>query len=244
MDIIKKCREIIDACLWLQKNNFVVGTWGNLSVRLDANHILLTPSKINYEDLVPEDMVIVDMDGNHVKGYNCATSEMDVHRLIYRARGDVNAIVHCHPQYGCAMCATGEGIPPILEEMTQMIGGEIPCTSKYVRAGEHIALAEETVSALGDKNAVLIRNHAPVCCGRDLREALVCCQLAEKAAKCYLAIKGKFDVKIIPDELVKAERYRFLYKYGHEHEVVKTKNPEHSMDTGEFFISGAPFNVP
>lgn len=52
----------------------------------------------------------------------------------------------------------------------------------------------------------------------DLDEALVCCQLVEKAAKCYLAIKGNFDVEVIPDELVKAERYRFLYQYGHEHE--------------------------
>lgn len=217
MNNLEQRKTIIETCLWLQQEKLVIGTWGNVSLRLDNRHILLTPSRVNYQELLPEDLVVADMDGNKVCGFRNATSEMDVHRLIYRARADVNAIIHCHPLWASAMCASGQGIPPILEEMTQLIGGAIPITSHYVRAGLHIPLAEETVHALGGKNAVLIANHAPVCCGRDMEEAKVCCQVTEKAAACYLAIKGNFSVSTIPPEDAKAEHHRFLYDYGHEH---------------------------
>lgn len=114
------------------------------------------------------------------------------------------------------MCASGQSIPPILEEMTQLIGGEIPITQKYIRAGEHLALAEETAHALGQQSAVLIANHAPVCCGRSLSEAKTCCLVTEKAAKCYLSIFGHHQVFKIPDDMVRAEHHRYLFEYGHE----------------------------
>lgn len=216
MKYMKTRQAIIDACLWLQDTGMVIGTWGNVSVRLDAETIMVTPSRVNYQDLTPGDMVIVDMAGNKVEGEHSPTSEMHVHRLIYAARSDVGAVVHCHPVYASAMCGAEHGIPVIFEEMSQMIGGEIPITAEYVNAGQHVRLGEVTAEALGDKNAVLIRNHAPVCVGRDLGEALTCSLVTEKAAKCYLALKGGVEVTTIPEDMVKAERHRFLYSYGHE----------------------------
>ena len=217
MDENEARREIIKACIWLCENEMVIGTWGNVSVRLDGGRIMLTPSRIDYYEMRPEDLVIVDYDGNKLSGERSPTSEMHVHRLIYARRGDVGAVVHCHPRYASAMCATGEGIPPIFEEMSQLIGGGIPITPAYAPAGKHMELAGLTADAIGDKNAVLIRNHAPVCCGANLKEALVCCQLTEKAAACYIAIKDRFTAHAIPAEYVESERHRYLYQYGHEH---------------------------
>jgi len=216
MEYLEIREQIIKACLWLQEKDMVIGTWGNISVKLDHERIMLTPSRISYDVLKPADLVIINMDGKKVEGDHSPTSEMDVHRLIYQARADIGAIVHYHPVNASAMCITGESIPPILEEMSQMIGGEIPSTRKYIRAGNHIELAREAVECLGDKNAVLLLNHAPVCCGKNLQEALTCCQLVEKAATCYISIKGKFNINVIPDDMVKAEHERFLYTYGHE----------------------------
>lgn len=162
------------------------------------------------------DLVIVGMDGTKLEGIHSATSEMNVHRLIYAQRKDVGAIVHCHSIYACAMCASGKSIPPILEEMSQMIGGEIPITETYINAGSHVPLGLAAAKALQDKNAVLLRNHAPVSVGRDLKEALICCQVVEKAAKCYLALCAAQMVECIPNEMVLSERKRFLYQYGHE----------------------------
>ncbi len=263
MEFLETRQAIIDACLWLEETGMVIGTWGNVSVRLPDDRIMLTPSKVDYkalkpEDMViidmdgyklegdrnptsemhvhrliyvkrpdvgavvdykalkPEDMVIIDMDGYKLEGDRNPTSEMHVHRLIYVKRPDVGAVVHCHPVYASAMCAATHGIPPIFEELSQMIGGEIPLTKEYVNAGQHLRLGEVTAEALGDKNAVLIRNHAPVCCGRDLKEALTCAQVTEKAAKCYLALKGGIEMTIIPEDMVASERHRFLYSYGNE----------------------------
>lgn len=216
MEFLETRQAIIDACLWLEETGMVIGTWGNVSVRLPDDRIMLTPSKVDYKALKPEDMVIIDMDGHKLEGDRNPTSEMHVHRLIYVKRPDVGAVVHCHPVYASAMCAATHGIPPIFEELSQMIGGEIPLTKEYVNAGQHLRLGEVTAEALGDKNAVLIRNHAPVCCGRDLKEALTCAQVTEKAAKCYLALKGGIEMTIIPDDMVASERHRFLYSYGNE----------------------------
>ena len=210
-------KAIIDACLWMEATGMAIGTWGNISMRIEDNQMLVTPSKIAYDALQPTDLVVVDLEGNQLEGKRHPTSEMHLHRLLYKHRADVNAIVHCQPVYASAVCASGGGFPPILEEMSQMIGGEIPITERYINAGEHLLLAEETVKALGNKNAVLIRNHAPVCVGRDLEEAKVCCQVTEKAAKCYLALKGGMAIHTIPNSLVQAERERFLTRYGNEH---------------------------
>jgi len=217
MEYLETRQLIIKACLWLQEKEMVIGTWGNVSVRLDENRIMLTPSKIDYNIMKPEDLVIIGMDGTKLEGTRSATSEMDVHRLIYVHRKDVGAVVHCHSTYASAMCASGRSIPPILEEMSQMIGGEIPITETYINAGSHVPLGLAAAKTLQDKNAVLLRNHAPVSVGRDLKEALICCQVVEKAAKCYLALCACQTPECIPDDMVLSERKRFLTQYGHEH---------------------------
>ncbi len=208
-------KKIIDVCLWMQEKDLVVGTWGNVSVRVD-NTILMTPSRVPYDSLKPEDIVTIDYEGNIIEGFHSPTTEREVHRLIYLARSDVNAIIHFHPLYASAMCAVGEAIPPILEEMTQLIGGEIPATPDYIRAGNHEELGAAAAKYIGNKKAVLLRNHAPVCCGNDLDEAMVCCQVVEKAARCYIELKNNFDIKVIPDEFIEVEHHRFTYDYGHE----------------------------
>lgn len=209
-------QDIIDTCLWLEKKDLVVGTWGNVSVRTDEDTIIMTPSKIAYKDLTLDDLVTIDYDGNVVEGTHSPTTEREVHRLIYLARPDVMAIIHCHPVYASAMCATTSSIPPILEEMTQLVGGEVPITPEYIRAGDHFALGTAAAKYIGDKNAVLLRNHAPVCCGKDLDYARITCLVVEKAARCYIGLKDKFDIKPIPEEFVELEHTRFFKDYGHE----------------------------
>lgn len=216
MELMEIRQQLIDACLWLQAKGLVIGTWGNVSVRLDEQRILLTPSAVPYDTMTPEDLVIVDMEGKKTEGSRCPTSEMQLHRLVYLARPDIHAVVHCHSVYASAMCALGEGIPAILEDMPQLIGGGVPVTARYISAGNHLELAREAAACMGDKNAVLLRNHGAVGCGRSLSEALVCCQVVEKASQCYLAVGDRAAMQAIPDEEAAKERYRFLYHYGKE----------------------------
>jgi L-fuculose-phosphate aldolase len=160
--------KIIEACIWLQEHGFVIGTWGNVSVRI-GQHAMVTPSRIDYLVMKPDDLVVIDLDGNVIEG-----------------------------------------------SRSQLLGGGIPCTRRYVPAGHHLALGEETAKTIGKGNALLLRNHGPVCCGKDLEEALLVCQVVEKAARMFLALSTRARARAIKREFVDEEHHRFLYKYGKE----------------------------
>jgi len=212
-DCLETRQAVIDTCLWLVKEKYTFGTWGNVSVRLDDGNILITPTKVAYEAMTPEDLVVLAPDGAVVSGYRLATSERELHRGIMNARPDVGAIIHAHSPYAMAAAATGAGIPPVSEEMCQLIGGGIPITARFVPSEKHAELGEGATRSLGDKNALLIRNHGPISCGRTLEEAKVCCQVVEKSAQIYLMIRNGSCVPV-EEPWVTAGRNYFLYGYG------------------------------
>ena len=114
---------------------YFIGTWGNVSVRR-GNHILLTPSRVDYETMKPEDIVVIDMRGNKIAGNRNATSEKEVHRQIYLVRDDIQAIIHAHTANAMAVSAMAEKeVPCLVEEMSQLLGGSIPITDGYIAAG-------------------------------------------------------------------------------------------------------------
>ena len=112
-DCVELRQQVIDACLWLVEKGFVFGTWGNISVRLDDGNILITPSKVKYQTMTPDDLVVLAPDGSVVSGHHLATSEREIHRGIMNRRKDVGAIIHMHSPYAMAAAAQESDIPPI-----------------------------------------------------------------------------------------------------------------------------------
>lgn len=212
-DCIETRQAVIDTCLWLVKEKLTFGTWGNISVRLEDGNILITPSKLDYSVMTPEDLVVLAPDGSVVSGHRLATSERELHRGILNARADVGAIIHAHSPYAMAAAATGEGIPPISEEMCQLLGGAIPITSRFVPSEKHAELGAEAVTSIGKQNALLLRNHGPVSCGRTLEEAKIACLVVEKSAQIYLMIRNGSCVPI-EEPWVTAGREYYLHGYG------------------------------
>ena len=209
-------KRIIETCLLMQKKEFFLGTWGNVSMRV-GDRILLTPSKVCYDTMKPEDIVVIDLEGNTIEGDRTPTSEKEVHRQIYVKRNDVNAIVHAHTKHCMALSATGlTAVPCITEEMSQLLGGAIPLTKGYVPAGEHFKLGAAAAEVIADKNGVILKNHGPVACGRDMDEAILVTTAMEKACEIYSLLLNDVKVNPIPENFVESERYRFLYSYGHE----------------------------
>lgn len=207
-------REVIESCRWLLEKNLTIGTWGNISVRLSDGNILITPSKVGYDVMRPEDLVVLAPDGRIVDGFRLPTSERELHRGILNRRKDVNAIVHSHSPYAMACCCIEGGIPPLTEEMAQLLGGGVPLSDPFVPSEKHVELGRVVTESLGDAGAVLIRNHGPVACGSSLSEAKVAAQCVEKAAKMYLHLVGPQPIIPIEDRWVKAGRIYFKEGYG------------------------------
>lgn len=213
-DCIELRQEIIDTCLWLKSQGLVFSTWGNISVRLDDGNILITPSKVDYDTMTPEDLVVLAPDGTQVSGYRLSTSEREIHRKVMNKRSDVGAIIHMHSPYAMMTAARNEGVPVISEEMCQLLGGAIPLSSEFVPSDMHEKLGEVVSSSVDETNAILIRNHGPMCFGKTLAEARVCCQVVEKSCKMYIHLLAAGGIQTISEENIARGRDYFLNSYG------------------------------
>jgi len=212
-------QEIIATCLKLEELGFTIGTYGNVSARVTEG-LLVTPSRVDYAAMTPEDIVTVSLSGEVLNGIRLPSSEMDVHRLVYVNRPDVGGVIHSHSLYATALSCLHDTVPVMVEEQSQVIGDEIRCT-QYVPAGQHLALGEEVARALGSSNAVLLANHGTLSCGRSLAEALFATRITERIAQMRLMTLDSGSIVPIPEEYVRSERERWLYKYGtqadHQH---------------------------
>ena len=207
-------QEVIDTCLWLKSQGLVFATWGNVSVRLDDGNILITPSKVNYDTMTPEDLVVLTPDGTQVSGTRLSTSEREIHRSVMNKREDVGAIIHMHSPYAMMAAARNEGVPVISEEMCQLLGGAIPLSSEFVPSDMHEKLGMVVSDSIDHTNAILIRNHGPMCFGKNLKEARVCCQVVEKSCKMYIHLLASGGIVTISKENVSRGRDYFLNGYG------------------------------
>jgi L-fuculose-phosphate aldolase len=192
---------------------YFVGTWGNISVRIEGG-LLVTPSRMKLEEVVPEALVVAGWEGGVVKGERLPTSETDLHRALLRERQDLGALIHSHSMWASVCACAHETIPVLVDDMAEVIGGEVRC-SEYRPAGHHKEVAEAARAAIGPEAcAVLLGNHGVVAGGRDLSEAAICAQFVEKAAAIWVLGRALGGVQPIPKPLWREERDRYLYKYG------------------------------
>ncbi len=212
-DLQELRQQILETCRQCVVLGYFIGTWGNVSARW-GDHLLITPTRMVYETMTPEDLVLVDItSGQRVEGAHLPSSEMQLHRAIYRTRQDIGAIVHSHSPYASAVACLRKDLPCLLEDMAQVIG-EVRW-APYVPGERHLELGLTAAAYLKDSNAVLLANHGPVCCGRDLREAVVVNQVLEKSAMAFLWVSAIGQgVHPIPPEHAASERSRYLYRYG------------------------------
>ena len=183
--------------------DLVSGTSGNVSARLPDSLLAITPMGKSYEGMSAEDIVVVDGDLNPVEGDLMPSSESLLHVAIYRARPDVGGIVHTHAVYSTAVAAAGMAIPPIVDEMVVTLGGEVR-VSKYAPPASE-AMAERVCSALGNRDAALIRNHGAVAVGADPHDALDASILTERAAQIFVLSSIMGSPATLPDEVVASE---------------------------------------
>ncbi|MFX0008489.1 MAG: NAD(P)-dependent oxidoreductase, partial [Candidatus Hermodarchaeota archaeon] len=199
-------KEIVDLCQELLKEKHVIGSAGNVSVRINENnkeYVLITPSNVRYDEMAPEDILTIDMEGKVIEGNRNPSVEKQMHLSIYQNREDVNAIIHAHSVYSTILSALNLSIPPVFEEFVPYIGGEVLC-AKYGEAGTE-ELAEGVLNALEERNAVLLANHGNLCCGSHLDGAYTVLKYLERGAKIYYLAKLIKDPNLLPEDTIDYE---------------------------------------
>ncbi len=202
---LEKIRQtVVEAGLVLARSSMTIGTYGNISCRVDGDHIAITPSGRDYEQLTSADIVVTDMegnvqkidsdDGNQAKGADNnsgnnaiplrPSSELPLHLEIYKNFPEARAIVHTHSVYASALAVAHKDLPPVIEDLTQIVGGAVRCTDYTIAGTKELGL--KAVEAMeGGRSAALLANHGAVCWGRNMEEALATAQILEKAAQIY-----------------------------------------------------------
>ena len=214
MTIIETLRiEIHRLNLELPKNQLVTWTSGNVSGRDPASGlVVIKPSGVRYEELTPENMVVVDQAGKVVDSRLKPSSDVHAHLYIYRHRPDVNGVVHTHSTFATAFAAAGRSIPPVLTAIADEFGGIIPCGG-YARVGGD-EIGRVLIESIGDSAAILMKNHGVFTIGKTPEAAVKAAVMVEDVARTVFYALQLGPIDEIPAEEVARARRRYLEEYG------------------------------
>ena len=157
----------------LTRNGLVAWTSGNVSERVpDSDLVVIKPSGVSYDQLSPESMVVVALDGSVVDGDLAPSSDTASHLYVYREMADVGGVVHTHSPYATAWASRGEAIPCVLTAMADEFGGAIPVGPFALIGGEDIGRGVVETLRASRSPAVLMRSHGVFAIGPDARAAV------------------------------------------------------------------------
>jgi L-ribulose-5-phosphate 4-epimerase len=212
--MLKELREeVYQLHMELPKNDLVTWTSGNLSARdVKSSYVVIKPSGVKYEQLSPENMVIVDLDGSVIEGDFKPSSDVSSHLYVFRNMPEVNGVVHTHSPYATAFAALGKPIPVYLTAIGDEFGQAIPCGGFALIGGEEIG--KVVVDTIGDSPAVLLKNHGVFTVGGTPEAALKAAVMVEDAAKTVSIALSMGIPDEIPQDMVDKLHDRYKNVYG------------------------------
>lgn len=174
-------QAVLDAALKLDRYGLIALSGGNVSWRMPTGEVLVTPSGMIYDDMVADDVLVVDMDGNILEGAHKASVDTEALLYIFKEKPEVNAVIHTHQPYATGLGLVMDEIPCNLSTMANATEGPVTVAA-YGDPGS-LSMGVEAVRAIGDRLAVVLKHHGVIAVGRDLRQALFSCVYLEEAAK-------------------------------------------------------------
>ena len=170
MSDVQQLREsICEIGQRIYARGFSSGNAGNITVRLNEGEVLCTPTMISKGFMTPDDLCVIDMEGNQLAGRKKRSSEALMHLEIMKARPDVQSVVHCHPPHATAFAVVREPIPQAVMPEVEVFLGEVPITRYETPGGKKFA---ETVLPFVQKtNVMILANHGVVSYGETVERA-------------------------------------------------------------------------
>lgn len=203
-------KTIIEVGHNLVKDKLVQGTWGNISLRLDKDHMLVTPSGIDYSILKPEDLPVVNIHTLEWEGPYKPTTERKIHASIYANRDDINAVIHTHPITASAFASVRKDIPLFNDALKNALISEVKVAAYGLPGTKKITVG--TVEAMGNNYACLLANHGAFSCGTSMDNAYNTLKTIELSAKEYIIDAASKELGEKSDEEAPNKLYAKLCK--------------------------------
>jgi L-fuculose-phosphate aldolase len=189
---------VLAAAKLMYRRGIVEGTAGNVSGRVDDGTVVVTPSSLDYEAMVLDDLVVVDLDGAVVAGDRSPTSEKGVHLAALAAHPEAAAVVHCHGKHASMFAVAHQPVPAAIDEFVVYIGGDVPVCDYHPSGSDE--LGEVVAAALGDRSAALMANHGLVTIGKSVEDALHSALVVEHNAEIVWGARLLGTVFDLPDK--------------------------------------------
>lgn len=200
-------KEVYETTMLLCENDLIRLSAGNISASDGKGHIAITPAGLRYDRMKPEDISIVDPDGNLVDGEHKPSSETPMHTAIFRGRPDVGGVVHTHSVNAIAFASTGVELPVTCIEILA-VGGPVP-VAPYACPGSTEA-GEIAVAYFKERpqlKVLMLRNHGLVAIGKNVYDAYQNAYKFETGAEVYYRALGIGTPIVLTDEQIE-EIYR------------------------------------
>lgn len=191
----------------LVKHGLTKGTGGNLSIYDRKNKIMaITPSGIDYFDIKPENIAVISIEGKQLEGDKKPSSEIEMHRIFYERRDDINAIIHAHTIFATTLACLNWTLPPV-HYMVALAGDDVKCC-EYATFGTK-ELAENAFLAMKGRKAVLLANHGVLAGAGDLPNAFNILEEIEYCSELYYRAKSIGEPIILSDEEMNLMKQKF-----------------------------------
>ncbi len=204
MNYKEERQAIIDCALKMEKYGLVVFSGGNISMRLSDGNFLVTPSAMEYDSMLQEDVVLVDAAGNTIEGSRRPTSDLQAILYIFQKMPEINVVLHTHQSKAVAVSLMVDQLPVISTTMVDELYGEVPVAPFTISSdiGMGVSVVEYAKKAL----AVILKQHGVITFGNSLEQALSAAVYLEETCQLYLSVlaAGR-DVLALTEEQVEAE---------------------------------------
>lgn len=208
----KEREQVITYCRKLIETDLTKGTGGNISIfNRELGYMAISPSGMDYFEITPEDVVVMDLDGIIKDGKRKPSVEYGMHAIFYKEREDVAAVVHDHAN-ACSVMAALQWPLPAANYLLAMAGGpSVPC-AEYATFGTP-ELAQAALKGMGKGYACFLANHGFISAAPSINMAFTIAEECERCADIYLRAKAVGEPKIIPDDKI-YELLKLAKKYG------------------------------
>lgn len=186
-------QKVYEANMELPKRGLITYTWGNVSgIDRETGYFVIKPSGVDYDLLKPEDMVVMDLEGNKIEGHLNPSSDTPTHIELYKAYPEIGGVVHTHSPWATSWAQAGRYIPCYGTTHADYFYGDIPCarllTENEIEENYEKNTGLVIVETIGDENplfvpGILCSNHGPFTWGKDAHDAVHNAVVLEEVAK-------------------------------------------------------------